>query len=184
MEPITGAALVGAGNLVSALPGASAARRQNRILADGVRQQDRAGMESAATMSDFLSQLRASRANPAPERAAFTGAMVGAPGVSALPTASKRFRNDAATATADARGYGNTLADLFARIRAPNLQRQREGEVAMDAGNALRPIQMRAQDDEFLTNLRAGQVQANPWTQMLGQGLSRAGSYAIANGGN
>lgn len=177
-----GAGLTVGGNLINAATGAAAARRQNRILAEGSRQQNRAGMEAAGTMGDFISQLRASAPNPAAERGAFTAAL-GAPTVNALPTASGRFRADAAGATAGAQGYGRNLADLFARIRAPGLQRQRESELLVDAGNALRPIQSRAEDDAFLTQLRAGSVQANPWAQMLGSGLSQAGRYMLANSG-
>jgi len=179
--PVAGAALLGAGNLIGMGAGAAAARRSNRILADGSRQQNRAGMEGAAVMGDFLSQLRNSAPNPAAERGAFTGA-IGPGAVGGLPTASRQFGADARGATAGAQGYGRNLADLFARLRAPGLQRQQESELLMDAGSALKPIQMRADDDQFLTQLRAGSVKPNPWTQMLGSGLSQAGQYMIGGG--
>lgn len=174
---VAGAAMVG-GKLLGAGGAAAAARRQNRILSGGIREQNRAGMESAATMADFLSQLRGSAPNPAAERGAFTGAM-GPGAVSGPMTGSSRFKADMAGATAGAQGYGRNLADLFARIRAPALQRQNENELLVEAGNAQRPIQMRAQDQDYLTNLRAGMVRANPWTQLLGQGVSNVGSYYL-----
>ena len=181
MDPLIGAGVSFAGNLLSGLNKASAARKQNRTLAAGTRAQNRAGMESAGVMGDFLTQLRNSAPNPAVERGAFN-ASLGNPGVAAPATGSARFRADAAGATAGAQGYGRNLADLFARIRAPQLQRQDESELLLNMSNALRPIQARAQDDQFLTQLRAGMQQPNPWIGLLGQGLSSAGKYAVANG--
>ncbi len=173
--PLLSGGAIAAGNLISAGAGASAARRQNRILAGGSRQQNRAGMEAAGVTGDFLSQLRSSAPNPAIERGAFTDAMRGAPGISGPGGA--QFRTDAADVTGAAQGYGQQLADLFARIRAPGLQRQNEGRLMMRAGDALRPIQMRAEGDAFLTNLRAGMVQPDPLQQLFGQGVSNLGSY-------
>ena len=160
---------------------AAAARKKNSILTQGSRQQSRAGMESAGTMGTFLEQLRSSRPNPAAERGAFTAAL-GSPRVSGPITGSSRFRNDAAGATTGVHGYGGNLADLFARIRAPQLQRQREGETIMDMSNALRPIQARAQDEQFLTQLRAGMVQPNPWLQQASNMLQQGGQYATSQG--
>lgn len=179
--PILGTGLALGGNLLGGLNNASAQRRQNSILAQGSRQQNRAGMESAGVMGDFLTQLRGSRPDAGAERGAFTAAL-GNPTITGPPTASSRFRADAAGATAGTQGYGRQLADLFARIRAPGLQRQNESEAMVRMGDALRPIQVRAQDDEFLTQLRAGMKQPNPWLGMLGSGLSNMGQYLIANG--
>ncbi len=167
-----------AGKLLGAGAGAAAAAKRNNYLTQGAREQSRAGMEAAGTTGDFLTQLRAMNYNPAAERAAFTGAL-GTPGVVAPMTGSARFRSDAAGATAGAQGYGRNLADLFARTRAPQQQRQGESQLLVRMGDALRPIQAQAHDDEFLTNLRAGSVQANPWQQLAGQGLSSLGSYYL-----
>lgn len=183
MDPIIGAAVAGGGQLLGALNNAAAARKKNSILTKGTREQSRAGMEATRTTGDFLSQLRGSAPNPAAERGAFTGAL-GAPSISAPMTGSAQFRNDAAGATAGARAYGGNLADLFSRIRAPQLQRQQEGQTIVGMGDALRPITNKAQDDDFLTNLRAGQVQANPWVGLLAGGLNQAGNYMMANGGS
>lgn len=178
-DPIIGGSLIAGGQLVSGLAGVNAARRQNGILAQGQRAQNRAGMESAGAVGDFISQLRRSQPNPAMEQGAFTAALggptIGGPG-------GAQFRADAAGATAGARGYGRDLSSLFARIRAPQLQRHGENEMLMDLGNRLRPIQMRAEDAAFLTNLRAGLKQPDPWAQLFGQGLSNVGSYMVSNG--
>ncbi len=174
-----GAALNFGGNLLTAATGASAARKKNNILGQGIREQDRAGMESTALTSDFLNRMRGTVYNPAAERAAFSSSLTG-PAVSGPGGA--QFRADAAGATTGAQGYGGRMADLFARIRAPQAQRRQESELMMELGNQLRPIQMRSQDAAFLANLRAGQKQANPWLQMLGQGLSQAGGYMVENG--
>jgi hypothetical protein len=176
-----GTALSVGGSVLGALNGAAAARKKNGILTNGTREQDRYGMEATRATGDFLQQLRGSRANPAPERAAFTGAL-GAGSVGGLPTASSRFRSDAAGATNATQGYGRNMADLFARIRAPQLQRQNENEMMVGLGNTLKPIQMQSQDSQFLTNLRAGMTQPNPWLNLLSQGMQQGGNYMVANG--
>jgi len=181
MNPGIGTAVAAGGTLIGALTGAAAARKKNAILTQGTREQDRAGMEAAGTMGDFINRLRGTSVNPATERGLFT-ASLGNPGVSALPTASSRFRTDARGATAGAQGYGSNLADLFARIRAPQLQHQAESEVLMGLGNALKPIQSRAQDSQFLTQMRTGAVQPNPWLGLLGKGLQQGGSYMVSHG--
>ena len=179
--PAIGAGMSVAGNLIGGLNNAAAARRSNRILEQGSREQSRAGMESTAVLGDFLSQLRGSAPDMS-ERGAFTGAVRGGPQVGGLPTASRAFRSDAAGATRSVGGDAAQMADWLARIRAPGLQRQRESEMFMDAGNLLRPIQQRADDQAFMTQLRAGQQRPNPWVNMLGGGLAAAGNYMVANG--
>jgi hypothetical protein len=161
---------------------AAAARKKNNLLTQGIRQQDRAGQESAGVSGDFISQLRSSRADPSLERGAFMGAIRGTPGITGPMTASSRFRGDAAGVTNATHGYGSNLADLFARIRAPTRQRQGEAELLMNMGNAQRPIQLRAQDDQYLTDLRAGMVQPNPWVAQLSNMLQQGGSYAMSQG--
>lgn len=178
-DPVLGASLAVGGNLLGALNGAAAARKKNAILGEGMRQQDRAGMEASNITADFINQLRRSAPNPAVERGAFTTAL-GSPTISGPGGA--RFRADAANVGGTTQRYGGQLADLFARIRAPQLQHQSEAEMLMGLSNALRPVQLRAQNDAFLTNLRAGMKQPNPWLGLLGQGLSQAGSYMVANG--
>lgn len=178
-DPTLGAATLIGGQALGAINQAGAARRQNRILADGIRQQGRAGMEAASVQGDLISQLRASRPNPGAEQGMFR-ATVGGPAIGGPGGA--RFRADAAQATGAARGTGNELAALFARMRAPQLQRQQESELRMNAGNLLRPIQMRSQDAQFLTNLNAGMQRPDPWMQLLGQGLTDAGSYMVSRG--
>ncbi len=160
---------------------AAAARKKNSLLVQGTRQQDRAGMESAGVQGDFLSQLRNSAPNPAAERGAFTQAL-GTPGIAGPVTGSARFRADAANTGAGVQGYGRNLADLFARIRAPQLQRRNEGALMMDMSNQLRPIQTRSQDDQFLTQLRASMVQPNPWLQQASNMLQQGGQYATSQG--
>lgn len=176
-----GAAVSLGGSVLGALNGAAAARKKNGILTNGTREQDRYGMDATRVTGDFLQQLRGSRPNAAPERAAFSGA-IGNNGVGGLPTASARFRNDAAGATNATQGYGRNLADLFARIRAPALQRQNESQTMVEMGNALKPIQMQSQDSQFLTNLRAGMTQPNPWLNLLSQGMQQGGNYMVSNG--
>jgi len=172
---------MGAGTILGVAGDIAAARRRNRILSEGQRTQSRAGMETSGTMGDFLTQLRGSMPNPAAERGAFSSAL-GHPGISAPITGSARFRGDAAGATTGAQGYGGDMADLLARIRAPGLQRQGESQTLIRMGDALRPIQARAQDEDFLTQLRAGSVQSDPWLQLAGQGLSNVGSYYLGQG--
>lgn len=176
-----GAIAQGGGAVLGALSNAAAARKKNRILAEGSRLQNRAGMEAAGVMGDFVTRLRESAPNPAVERNAFTAAL-DQRRFNPVMNASKQFQNDAAAGANAARGYGTNLASLFARIRAPQLQRQGESELLQDMGTALRPIQMRAQDDEFMTNLRAGMVQPNPWVGLGSSLLQQGGSYATKQG--
>ncbi len=180
-QNLIGTGLSIGGGLISGLGAASAERRANAIRADGIRQQDRAGQESAAAMGDFLTQLRASSPKPNIEAAAFRGA-AGPGQVAGLPTASRRFTADAAGATGGARSDANTLADLFARIRAPGLQRQQEGNLMTRFSEALLPIQQQARQRAQMAQLRAGQQQANPWTQLLGSAVSNAGNYMVSHG--
>jgi hypothetical protein len=177
---LAGGAMVG-GQLAGGLNQTSALRRQNRILAEGSRQQSRAGMEATGAVGDFLSQLRASAPNPAAERGAFNATLNGGPAVAGPGGA--QFRADAAGRTSGAQGYGRNLADLFARIRAPGLQRQEESILMGRLGDTLRPIEQRAGDDAYLTNLRAGQQQPNPWIGLLGQGASNWGNYYLGQPG-
>ncbi len=172
-DPLSIAASLG-GKLISGLGAASAARKKNAILAEGQREQQRAGGEAAGVQANFIDQLRASRATPGVERGAFEGALH-SPGINGPMTASRQFQTDARGASAGASAYGGQLADWLARLRAPGLQRQREAEMATNAGNELKPIQMRSQNDDFMTKFRAGQVKENPLYAIAGQGLSNIG---------
>ncbi len=162
------------GSRATATAQAGALRRQNRILGEGARLQNRAGMEATANFADFLDQLRGNRVNPAVEQSMFADAL-GAGSVNVLPTASGAARGDAAAQTGATRGYGGNLAALLARIRAPQLEEQRTNEAFMRMGNRMRPIQMRAQDNEFLTNLRAGLQQPNRFLTGVGTLLGGGG---------
>jgi hypothetical protein len=175
--PLLAAAAVAGGQLMQGANQAGAVRRRNSILANGSREQSRAGMEATSAIGDFLAQLRGSAPNPAAERGMFTDAMRGAPGIAGPGGA--QFQADAGSRTAGAQGYGTNLADLFARIRAPGLQRQNESQMMLGLNGRLRPIRARAEDEAFLTNLRAGMEQPNPWAGIVGQGLSNVGSYYL-----
>jgi hypothetical protein len=173
-----GAAVSAAGTGLGILGGQSAARKKNRILGEGSREQTRAGGEAAGTLAGFIEQLRSSTPTPGAERGAFTGAMAG-PAVSGPMTASRQFQGDARGATTATRAYGTKMADWLARMRAPGLQRQRENELLVNAGNAIRPITSRAQDEDFMTQYRAGNVKENPLYGLAGQGLQGVGNYLI-----
>jgi len=173
-----GAAVSGVGALLGGLGAASAARKKNRILAEGQREQMRAGGEAAGTLGTFIDQMRRSTPDAGVERGAFTGAIHG-PAISGPMTASRQFQTDARGATAATQGYGNQMADWLARLRAPGLQRQRESELLTNAGNALKPIQMRSANQDFMTQFRAGQVKEDPLYGLLGKGLQGVGNYMI-----
>jgi hypothetical protein len=177
VDPISLAASIG-GKLITGLGQASAARKKNAILAEGQREQSRAGGEAAGVIGNFMDQLRASRATPEVERGAFNGVLQG-PAVSGPMTASRQFRGDARAATTGAQAYGGQMADWLARLRAPGLQRQRESQMMAETGNALRPIQMRSANDDFMTQFRAGQVKENPLYAIAGQGLSNIGKAGM-----
>ncbi len=54
----------------------------------------------------------------------------------------------------------------------------------MNAGNAIRPIQNQAEDDDFMTQYRRGQVEENPLYSIAGAGIQGVGNYAMANPGS
>jgi hypothetical protein len=168
------AIVASAGSAIEALNNAAAARNKNKILTRGTREQDRAGMDATRTTGDFLQQLRGTAVNPAAERGLFSSALA-SPGVTALPTGSARFRADASHTAGAANAYGQNLADLFARIRAPQLQHQQESQLLLGLSNELRPIQARARDAQFLTELRSNTTQPNPWLGAI-SGMMQAGS--------
>lgn len=167
------------GQVGGALLQAGAARKQNRILADATRGQNRAGMEASGVVGNTIGQMRGLRTDPATEQGYFADAL-GGPRVQVPMTASRAAQGHAAGATAQARNYGGDLAALFARIRAPQHLQRSQNEALLQMGNAMRPIQTRAQDDQYVANLRAGMVQPNPWAMLGFNALQRAGDYATS----
>lgn len=90
--------------------------------------------------------------------------------------------------------YGATTADLLARMDAPVLQRQREGNAFADTGMDLSVLQGNVAGDQFLTDMRMKGIRRNPYIDIMaglmsgaaagygggarGAGASKVGPYA------
>ena len=96
---------------------------------------------------------------------------------------SDRFNDDTAAAKAGVAQYGEQAADVQGRINAPALQRQNESVSTGRLASNLAQYGRNARATDFLTRLRAGAVQQDPWINAgaeLGQGV--AGGMAASGG--
>jgi len=170
------------------------AQKQDKIAAQGIRQQSVRQREADALVNNTIRQTQES--NPEGDRESSMKqylkqlqlTMGNANGPGQLGGVSDRYKEGTSGAAADIAGYGNKYADIFSRLDAPNLQRQREaisfGRLASD----INPIAQASQSDQFLTNMRIQGVRPNPWLQILQGGLAAgasgmSGSSALTKGG-
>lgn len=176
----------GAATGASVLNQEAAARRADRITAQGIRQQgvrqrdvnarvDQeigrvAGsdptMEQQASQVQYLEQLRRSRA-----------AARGAPGV---PGASERYSQDVVAGDATVDANAARIADLMSRTGAPLLQREREVQGLDRLRSDVGVIGRAAGGDDFLNQLRLRAVRPNPYIDAL---AGVAQGYAGARAG-
>jgi hypothetical protein len=190
MAIATATALALAASLASAGIGAYQSRKmandQDSIAAQGIRNQAKTQREANARINETIDKTKNS--TPDDERAtaqeqylaqlqramgqAKTG--LGPRGVSGA------FDEAADAAGADVSNYGGVLADLFARMDAPILQRQGEGNSFGDLGMDLSRISGNVSGDDFLTRLKMQNVKRNPWLDLVAGGLS---GYAAGGGG-
>jgi hypothetical protein len=138
-------------------------------VAEGVGQLERSSPEAAQKEATdaFLSQLRRSRDQA-----------VGESGIGG-----DEFKSDMGQVQKDVTDYGVRNADVQGRINAPGLQRQQEGVTMGRVASNLNRIGRASNADQFLTQLRMGSVQANPWVNagaQIGGGVASglAGSGA------
>lgn len=172
----------GAATAATTINSENAARRADRIAAQGIRQQgvrqrqidsrvdqeiDRVAgsdpeMQRQAAQAQFMEQLRRSRA-----------AARGAPGV---PGASSRYDEELLAGDAAVDSTAARVADLMARTNAPLLQRERELQGFDRLRSDVGMIGRAAAGDDFLNQLRVRGVRPNPWVDaaaQIAQGYAR-----------
>lgn len=162
------------------------ADKQDAVAAEGIRQQAarqreadaRASQEidsleqsspedeQAHALDQYLSRLRANRGNAAGDDGRTEGA-------------SDEYRRDSATAKADIANYGEKLADVMSRIRAPMEQRRSEAYGRMRTASDLEGVARNAEGDNWLNQLRQSRVRRNQWLDAAAAaGLAYAGAAA------
>jgi hypothetical protein len=141
------------------------AKRQDRLLAAGIRKQGEIGKESAGRVSEEIASLAAS--DPEAEKAeAIKGFMDTLQANRDLTTeaaggdvfgASERFAEDVSGSLAGVGARAGGRAELLSKIDAPGRQRTREavgrGQLAAD----VRGFQDRSQAEDFMARLKASE---------------------------
>ncbi|KIQ21547.1 hypothetical protein [Xanthomonas campestris] len=120
-----------------------------------------AANERGTAATQYLQQVRAAQG----------AASNGLRQAGAVSDAYQQQSNDAALGIAD---YGSSVANLMARIDAPQQQRQREAIESAQLGTDLGMIGRRSANDDFLTKLKLQSVRPNPWLAAAGQTASGA----------
>lgn len=157
--------------------------KQDNILGAQIRQQSARQDEADQAVNQLLSSRAASdasseRGNASAQylqqvRAAQGAASGGLRQAGAVSDAYQQSSNDAALGIAD---YGANVANLMARIDAPQQQRQREAIQSAQLGSDLGLIGRRASADDYLAKIKLQGVRSNPWLAAAGQAASGAAS--------
>lgn len=166
-----------------------AADKQDDILGAQIRQQSARQDEADKSVNQLLANRTTSdaaneRGNASAQylqqvRAAQGAASNGLRQAGAVSDAYQQQSNDAALGIAD---YGANVANLMARIDAPQQQRQREAIESAQLGTDLGLIGRRAAADDFLAKLKIQGVQPNPWLAIGGSVASGLGQGMAAGG--
>lgn len=136
-------------------------READAQVAEGIGQLERSSPEASQreATNAFLDQLRRTRSQA-----------VGESGIGG-----DAFRSDMDQVQSDITNYGNRNADIQGRINAPGLQRQQEGVVMGRVASNLGRVGRASNADQFLTQLRMGGAQRNPWIDagsQIGSGVA------------
>lgn len=177
-----GAVIGGAAGLAKGLLGNSAAKKKNRLLGQGIDEQAAFGREGGRDVNNAVTTLGASRPDIAGSRGQFMTSLRGLPQISGPITASRAFKGGAAASNAGAAGYGGNMADLFARIRAPQTQSVNDSVMLGHLGTDLDAVSRRAASADFINKLKVGKVQENPWLSLGTDVLRNVGKYGMTNG--
>jgi hypothetical protein len=177
-----GAGMQNVGSTIDLVNNANAVKRRDRLLVQGMREQDRAGQETASEFGSLADLLRRSRPDVQGSRAQFASALRGTPRVGGPMTASAAFRGDAAGTNAGLDARSAWLAELAGQMQAPQLQQVHDNEAVNRSGERMGLIRSRAAGQDFLTQLRASMTQPNPynaiaagWWRQTGQNLGSLG---------
>lgn len=169
-------------------------KRQDRALAEKIRQQSKKQQEADARIAETLTGLQGS--NPAVERAQALADYVAqvranAAGMGALgqqggavSDAYARAAEDAAMGVSD---YIGGQAELMARQDAAGRQREREGRTVAGLGTNLGLIEREARGQAMLDDMRVNSIRRNPWldaaSAVLGAMAGGMGAGAAAPAG-
>jgi len=123
-----------------------------------------AGETRKASADQYLQQVRAAQGH------ATSGLNQGG-------NVSDAYRQSAQDAALGIGDYGERTAELMARIDAPALQRQREGQQTGQLGIDLNDLAQQGRGQDFLHQLRLARIQPNPWGQLASAGLGIAAGY-------
>jgi hypothetical protein len=188
-----GMILAAAGTATNSMNQYAASRKQDRIAAQGIRQQgdiqrqasarvgqhleDFAGStpqaEQAKSMEGFMNALRQSKASTEGD-------------LPAVGAANPRFAEDVSAGRQRVGQEAGERAARMSRIDAPMYQRQREGSQLMRAGGDIGELERQSGAQDFLTRLRVASAQPNPWVNAAGslmQGVGGAMSLGLGAGG-
>jgi hypothetical protein len=189
VAPLAPYLITAAGAGMGALNTRQTAKLQDAAAAQGVRQQGKrqqavnarvdaelgelgrsgADSERRAAADDFMAQLQRTRG----EAAGVNPALLGASG---------RYGADVVTQGDAATINAAKVADLMARVGAPVMQRQREGNRMAQLGTDVGIIGRAAAGDDFLTRLRMQAIRNNPWLDAAGQVAVGVGSGMASAG--
>ena len=184
--------LLGAGGgLVSAYGANQQARQQDKIAAQGIRNQAARQREADALVNQTIRQQQQS----GPEgyqRSALDEYMqqlqrtagAATQGLNPAGAVSNRFADAATAAAGDIGDYGTNRAGILSRIEAPMRQRDAEGISFGRLNSDLNPIRMGSQSDEYLNRLRMQNVRQNPWMGVISGALGSASTFDYGTGGN
>lgn len=181
-------ALASAG--ASAYNTAKTANKQDKILAQGIREQGELQQQANRRLNDTINYFEGS--TPDEIKAQITSQMgrqlqlKRAQALAALQQpggASEASQEAAQKAGLSAQDYAKTLAGLFGRIDAPVEQRRNEGFQRIDLGDDLSVTGRNSRALDYLTRLKASGVRRNPWLDILSAGLSGASTGVALGGG-
>lgn len=156
------------------------AKEADEVAAQGIRQQAKNQEEADSRVNAEVNALEQS--SPEASRAQATENFLGqlkrtrGQAVAGGPSgASSRYNADLEGATNDVSTFGTKVADTLARINAPGLQRQAEGQGFNRLSSDLSTIGRNSGADAFLNDLRLRGVKRNPW---IDAGASVAGGVS------
>lgn len=125
--------------------------------------------DQASAMSQYLAQLRRTQGQATA-------------GLDQVGAVSDRYAQGASEAGRGIQDYSSGIADIFSRIDAPNMQRQREGIEFGRLGGDLGTIGYLSDSDRYLGDLRMRAIRRNPWIDALGSAASSYGGSGYGGG--
>lgn len=160
------------------------AKKQDRALAEGIRQQSATQRRADQRLGETLGELEQSRPSDAIAQTrqsyedALRGTASNAVAGQAISGLSKAY--DEATNAGQARASESVanVADALSRIDAAGLQRQNEAFRTGDLGMDLSVLGREAQGIDFLSRMKAQGIRRDPWLDAFAGALQGYGSSA------